>query len=126
MSAGLKAYCQRQSEDLKRLASHEADRLRRAWMTRHVIQVHVEEGQRYEKVSRFLGRNSHFNVRGHPTVWEVQSVSAQFDCLPHARLVNQQDPCDVRMVSCDAIAEGRSFKLISQPEAQQTLGSEAA
>jgi len=126
MSTRLKAYCQRQSEDLKRLASHEADRLRRAWMLRHAIQIHVQEGQRYEKVFRFLGRNPHFNVRGHPTVWEVQSVSSRFLSLPHARLVNQQDPCDIRMVACNAIAEGRSFKLISQPGEQQALESEAA
>jgi hypothetical protein len=88
----LKAYCQRQAEDLKRLASHEADRLRRTWMMRHAIQIHVQEGQRYEKVFKFFGRNPRFNVRGRPTVWEVQSVSSRFRSLPHARLVNQQDP----------------------------------
>jgi hypothetical protein len=126
MSTRLKAYCQRQSEDLKRFTSHEAERLRHAWMMRHAIQIHVQEGQRYEKVFKYIGRNPRFKVRGCPTVWEVQSVSSQFLSLPHARLINQQDPCDIRIVSCNEIEEGRSFKLITEPEEQQTLHAEAA
>lgn len=111
MSGRLRAYCQRHRDDLRWLAAHESQ---------------VQEGQRYEKVFSFFGRNRRFNVRGRPTVWEVQSVSTPFLSLPHARLVNQQDPCDIRLVSCNAIAEGSSFRLIGQPEGHQPLEAEAA
>ena len=89
----------------------------------------VQEGQRYEMVFNFLGQNNHFNIRTRPPVWEVQSVSTRFlsiPPIPHARLVNQEDPCDVRMVSCAAIADGRSFKLVGQPESRYVPEAEAA
>lgn len=83
---------------------------------RHEIEVH--EGQRYEKVFNIL--------EGSPTRWEVQSVSTRFLRLPHARLVNQEDPRDIRMVCCNTIADGRSFKLVSEPERQLPPQAEAA
>jgi hypothetical protein len=94
------------------------------WLGHHEVEVH--EGQRYQTVFRFLGRDKRFSVRGRPPVWEVQSVSARFFSLPHARLVNQADPCDVRTVCCHTIAEGRTFKLISEPRAEPALRDEAA
>jgi hypothetical protein len=94
------------------------------WLGHHPTQV--QEGQRYQSVFRFLGRNGHFNVHGRPPVWEVRSISTDFLSLPHARLVNREDPCDVRTVSCHAIAEGRFFKLVSQPEQQAEPSAEAA
>jgi len=126
MSNRLSAYCRRPRESLKRLACNEASLLRRAGILRHAIQVYVEEGQRYETVFTFLGRNNLFNIRGRPPVWEVQSVSTRFLALPHARLVNQEDPCDIRMVSCATITEGRTFKLVGQSERRQQPQAEAA
>ena len=83
---------------------------------RHEIEVH--KGQRYEKVFNIL--------EGSPTRWEVKSVSTRFFHLPHARLVNQEDPRDVRMVCCNTVADGRSFKLVSEPARQPSPRAEAA
>lgn len=66
----------------------------------------VQEGQCYAKVLNLPGRTNHFNVCLEPSVWEVQSVSAD-----HAWLVNQEDLRDIRRVSCSALADGRFFKL---------------
>ena len=89
----------------------------------------VRKGQRYETVFNFLCQSKQLNIRTRPPVWEVQSVSTQFlsiPPIPHARLVNEEDPCDIRMVSCAAIADGRSFKLVGQPESQHATEAEAA
>ena len=66
--------------------------------------IQVREGQYYAKV---------FDSLGCGMLWEVKSVSARFLSLPHAQLVNQEDPHDIRMISCDALADGRFFKLLS-------------
>ncbi len=74
--------------------------------------IQVQEGQYYAKVLDGPGRGM---------LWEVKSVSARFLSLPHALLVNQEDPRDIRMFSCDTIADGRLFKLLSEPQRQHTL-----
>ncbi len=74
--------------------------------------IQVREGQCYAKVLTNTDR---------AMLWDVQSVSAQFLSLPHARLVNQKDPRDIRMISCGTIADGRFFKLVSEPQRQHTL-----
>ena len=74
--------------------------------------IQVREGQCYAKVS---------DSPGCAMLWGVQSVSAQFLSLPHARLVNQEDPRDIRTISCNTIAEGRFFKLVSEPQRQHAL-----
>ena len=79
--------------------------------------IQVQEGQYYAKV---------FDGPSCGTLWEVKSVSARFLSLPHARLVNQEDPRDIRMISCDAITDGQFFKLVSEPQRQHTLQDEAA
>ena len=89
----------------------------------------VQKGQRYEMVFNFLGQNDHFNILTRPPVWEVQSVSTRFlsiPPIPHARLVNQKDPRDIRTVSCAAIADGRSFKLVREPKSRHAPEAEAA
>ncbi len=79
--------------------------------------IQVQEGQYYAKV---------FDGPGCGMLWEVKSVSARFLSLPHARLVNQEDPRDIRMISCDAITDGQFFKLVSKPQRQHALQDEAA
>ena len=76
--------------------------------------IQVQEGQHYAKV---------FDGPGCGIVWEVKSVSARFLSLPHAHLVNQEDPGDIRMFSCDAITDGQFFKLLGEPQRQHTLAS---
>ena len=79
--------------------------------------IRVREGQCYAKISDHPGRTM---------LWDVKSVSAQFLSLPHARLVNQKDPRDIRTISCDTIADGRFFKLVSEPQRQHALLGETA
>ncbi len=79
--------------------------------------IQVQEGQYYAKV---------FDGPGCGMLWKVKSVSARFLSLPHARLVNQEDPRDIRLISCDAITDGQFFKLVSEPQRQHTLQDEAA
>ncbi len=79
--------------------------------------IQVQEGQYYAKV---------FDGSGCGMLWKVKSVSARFLSLPHARLVNQEDPRDIRMISCDAITDGQFFKLVSEPQRQNAPQDEAA
>ena len=79
--------------------------------------IRVREGQCYAKVS---------DPPGCAMLWDVKSVSTQFLSLPHARLVNQKDPRDIRTISCDTIADGRFFKLVSEPQRQHALQDETA
>ncbi len=79
--------------------------------------IQVQEGQHYAKV---------FDGPGCGMLWEVKSVSARFLPLPHAWLVNQEDSRDIRMISCDVIADGRLFRLVGEPQRQHALQDEAA
>ena len=79
--------------------------------------IQVQEGQYYAKV---------FDGPGRGMLWEVKSVSTQFLSMPHARLVNQEDPHDIRMISCGAITDGQFFKLLSEPQRQHAPQDEAA
>ena len=73
--------------------------------------IKVQEGQCYKEMGR-------------PTVWEVRSVSDVFLAVPHAWLVNPEDPRVFKLVACHALADAQSFKLVSEPEMQ--VGTEAA
>ncbi len=79
--------------------------------------IQVQEGQYYAKV---------FDGSGCGMLWKVKSVSARFLSLPHAWLVNQEDPRDIRMFSCDAIADGRFFQLVDEPQRQHARQNETA
>ena len=68
--------------------------------------VRVKEGQRYEKTS---------DCPGYRSGWEVRSIVATYKSLPHARLVNLDDPQDIRTIACNTIADGQHFRLIEQP-----------
>ena len=64
----------------------------------------VKEGQRYAKI---------YGQPDYRSDWEVSSIVAVFKSLPHARLVNVDDPQDVRIVSCDTVADRRYFRLMA-------------
>ena len=63
----------------------------------------VKEGQRYTKI---------YGQPEYKSGWEVRAIVAVFKSLPHARLVNVDDPRDVRTVSCDTVADRRHFRLM--------------
>lgn len=66
----------------------------------------ITEGQCFAKVN---GRP------GHRSGWQVRSIVVPVESLPHARLVNLDDPRDVRIVSCQTIADSQYFKPIGPP-----------
>ncbi len=70
-------------------------------------QAQIQEGQRYAKVS---GRP------GFRSSWEVRSIVVPAESLPHALLVNLDDPNDVRSISCLTIADSQFFKLMGQSQ----------
>lgn len=67
---------------------------------KHTTQV--EEGQCYRKVLDGSSLQSN---------WEVRSIVVPIEDLPHAHLVNVNDPGDIRMVSCSTIANRQYFEL---------------
>ncbi len=67
----------------------------------------VAEGQRYAKV---------YDRHGYRSGWEVRSIVVPVELLPHARLVNLDDPGDIRTVSCLTIADSRYFRLIGKSQ----------
>lgn len=67
--------------------------------------VPVKKGQRYAKT---CGRP------GYGSGWEVCSIVATYKSLPHARLVNMDDPLDIRTIACNTISDSQFFKLIGQ------------
>lgn len=71
--------------------------------------VQVEEGQCYRKILE--GRS----VR---SSWKVSNIVMPIEDLPHAHLVNIDDPGDVRTVSCATIADRHYFEPMQQPQAE--------
>ncbi len=67
----------------------------------------IQEGQHHEKI---------YGLPGFRSGWEVRSIADQVASLPHAVLVNLDDPRDTRTISCLTIANPLFFKLMSQPQ----------
>ncbi len=67
----------------------------------------VAEGQRYAKV---------YDRHGYRSGWEVHSIIVPVKSMPHARLVNLDDPGDIRTVSCLTIANSQYFRLIGESQ----------
>ncbi len=74
-------------------------------------EAQVRKGQRYAKV---------FGIFDSTKGWEVRSICRRVVPLPHARLVNLEDPSDIRMVSCGTVADDRYFRLMSEPRVNGT------
>ena len=69
---------------------------------RHQIQVQV--GQRYSQ---------HFVYGPHKQVWEVASISPDGVRVPHARLINVNNPKETKTLSYTALNGQYSFKLLN-------------
>jgi hypothetical protein len=69
---------------------------------RHHIQVQV--GQRYFQV---------FVHGSHKLIWEVASIHSEGEWVPHARLVNVNDPSETKTLSCSALDRQHSFRLLN-------------
>ena len=73
-------------------------------MRRH---TQVEEGQCYRKI---YGRG------GYNSGWQVHSIAVPIEAMPHAHLVNIDDPKDVRTVSCATITDRQYFIPMRPPQ----------
>ena len=66
----------------------------------------VREGQRY--VQR-LG------LRYRPSIWQVGSIKASTVPIPHALLVNVDDPRQTKTISCPTLADRIYYELLGDP-----------
>ncbi len=74
----------------------------RSWIMRRRIQVQV--GQRYFQ---------DFVHGSHNQIWEVASIYSEGEWIPHARLVNVSNPSETKTLSCTALDDQRSFRLLN-------------
>ncbi len=65
--------------------------------------VSVREGQRYAQ---------RFRIKNRPAIWKVGSVK-ESGSIPHARLVNVEDPLQTKTISCVTLISGSLFELVA-------------
>ncbi len=68
----------------------------------------VREGQRY--VQR-LG------LHYRPPIWKVGSIKADAAFIPHALLINVDDPLETKTISCPTLADKIYFELLGESTA---------
>jgi hypothetical protein len=64
----------------------------------------VKEGQRYAQ------RRS---TRQRAAVWKVGSILSNVVTIPHARLVNVEDPLQTKTISCSTLCDRVYYELIA-------------
>lgn len=69
-------------------------------------QLEVREGQRYAQ---------RYGVRYRPSVWQVGAIKAGTVPIPHARLVNVEDPLHTKTISCATLTNGTYYALVADP-----------
>jgi hypothetical protein len=70
-------------------------------MQRH---INVQVGQRYFQA---------FAYSSHNQIWEVRSIHSDGEQAPHARLVNVSNPSETKTLSCAALDDQHSFRLLN-------------
>lgn len=65
----------------------------------------VSEGQRY--VQR---RGLHYR----PSIWKVGSIKAGTGQIPHALLINVDNPLETKTISCPTLADKIYYELIAE------------
>ncbi|MFQ5774270.1 MAG: hypothetical protein ACE5GS_07125 [Kiloniellaceae bacterium] len=68
----------------------------------------VREGQRYAQRPGTYCR---------PAVWEVGSVQFGAAAIPHARLINVEDPLKIKTISCPTLVNPAFYELIADAAA---------
>jgi len=68
----------------------------------------VQEGQRY--VQR---RGLHYQ----PSIWKVGAIKAGTTPIPHALLVNVDDPLQTKTISCPTLADRIYYELLAESAA---------
>ena len=74
----------------------------------------VQEGQRYVQRSGPIYR---------PSIWKVGSIKASCLPIPHALLVNVDDPLQTKTISCPTLADRIYYELIGDPAANAAAPS---
>ena len=66
--------------------------------------LHVKEGQRYTQRLRALQ---------HASVWKVGSILSNDITVPHARLINVEDPRHTKTISCATLTNRVYYELVA-------------
>ena len=66
--------------------------------------IQVQVGQRYFQ---------DFVHGSHNQIWEVASIHSEGEWVPHARLVNVNNPSETKTLSCTALDGQHSFRLLN-------------
>ena len=66
--------------------------------------IQVQVGQRY---FQDLVHGSHHQI------WEVESIHSEGEWVPHARLINVNNPSETKTLSCTALDGQHSFRLLN-------------
>ncbi len=67
--------------------------------------LRVREGQRYAQ---------RLSMQQRTAVWKVGSILSSTLAIPHARLINVQDPLQTKTISCTTLANHVYYELVSE------------
>ncbi len=67
--------------------------------------LRVREGQRYAQ---------RLSMQHRVAVWKVGSILSSTVPIPHARLINVQDPLQTKTISCTTLADRVYYQLVSE------------
>ncbi len=65
----------------------------------------VREGQRYAQ---------RLSTQHRVAVWKVGSILSSTVAIPHARLINVQDPLQTKTISCTTLANQAYYELVAE------------
>lgn len=65
----------------------------------------VKEGQRYAQ---------RLSMQNRVAVWKVGSILSSTVAIPHARLINVQDPLQTKTISCTTLANQAYYELVAE------------
>ena len=67
--------------------------------------LRVREGQRYAQ---------RLSMQHRTAVWKVGSILSSPLPIPHARLINVQDPLQTKTISCTTLVDRMYYQLVSE------------
>ncbi len=67
--------------------------------------LRVREGQRYTQ---------RLSMQRRTAVWKVSSILSSTLAIPHARLINVQDPLQTKTISCTTLVDRVYYQLVSE------------
>ena len=67
--------------------------------------LRVREGQRYTQ---------RLSMQHRTAVWKVGSILSSTLAIPHARLINVQDPLQTKTISCTTLVDRVYYQLVSE------------